>query len=198
MYRATCPCSAAISPWCHPCRHARQSEKPMSIWRCGYGETYSSRQMSMSKPVGPNTATATPLGPPRAQTAQKQHAGLLELDAQPSVASIRLPEGAAPNVSAPGAGAASSHPDTYAASGPEPGTWKDPDPRRRSSRGPGAQNRPACAALAATRRLRPVPSQRFLALWCQATRRLVADRSRRPRSAWPDQARLALLAVTHR
>jgi hypothetical protein len=32
----------------------------------------------------------------------------------------------------------------------------------------GAQNRPACAAIAATRRLRPVPSQRFLALWCQA------------------------------
>ena len=57
--------------------------------------------MSMPKPVGPNMATATPLGPPRAQTAQKQHAGLLELDAQPSVASIRLPEGAAPKVSAP-------------------------------------------------------------------------------------------------
>ena len=51
--------------------------------------------MSMSKPVGPDMATATPLGPPRAQTAQEQHAGLLELDAQPSVASIRLPEGAA-------------------------------------------------------------------------------------------------------
>jgi hypothetical protein len=29
----------------------------------------------------PNMATATPLGPPGAQTAQKQHAGLLELDA---------------------------------------------------------------------------------------------------------------------
>src|SRR5271166_7143329 len=57
--------------------------------------------MSMPKPVGPNMATATPLGPPRAQTAQKQHAGVLELDAQPSVASIRLPEGAAPKVSAP-------------------------------------------------------------------------------------------------
>jgi hypothetical protein len=49
----------------------------------------------------PNMAAATPLGPARAQTAQKQHAGLLELDAQPSVASIRLPEGAAPKVSAP-------------------------------------------------------------------------------------------------
>ena len=56
--------------------------------------------MSISKPVGPNIATVTPLGPPRAQTAQEQHAGLLELDAQPSAASIRLPEGAAPKVSA--------------------------------------------------------------------------------------------------
>ena len=30
-----------------------------------------------------NMATATPLGPARAQTAEKQHAGLLKLDAQP-------------------------------------------------------------------------------------------------------------------
>jgi hypothetical protein len=43
----------------------------------------------------------------------------------------------------------------------EPGTWKDPDPRRRSSRGSGAQNRPACPATAARRRLRAVPSQRL-------------------------------------
>jgi hypothetical protein len=35
-------------------------------------------------------ATATPVGP-EAQTPQKQHAGLLELDAQPSAASIRPP-----------------------------------------------------------------------------------------------------------
>ena len=35
-------------------------------------------------------ATAT-LSPAGAQTPQKQHAGLLELDAQPSAASIRPP-----------------------------------------------------------------------------------------------------------
>ena len=51
--------------------------------------------------IGPEHGDRHFLGPPRAQTAQKQHAGLLELDAQPSVASIRLPEGAAPKVSAP-------------------------------------------------------------------------------------------------
>jgi hypothetical protein len=67
-------------------------------------------------------ATATPLGPPGAETAQKQHAaGLLKLDAQPSAARIRLPEGAARKVSASVRRACI--PDTYAASGPnrEPG-----------------------------------------------------------------------------
>jgi hypothetical protein len=90
------------------------------------------------------------------------------LDAQPSVASSRLPEGAAPEVSAP-VQVRRAHirtPTRHRAPDQEPG--KDPDPRRRSSRGSGAQNRPACAAIAAMRRLRPVPSQRFLALWCQA------------------------------
>jgi hypothetical protein len=47
----------------------------------------------MPKPVCPNMATATPLGPPWAQTAQKQHAGSLEVDAQPSAARIRLSGG---------------------------------------------------------------------------------------------------------
>ena len=61
-------------------------------------------------------ATATPLSPPGAQPPQKQHAGLLELDAQASAARIRLPEGAARKVSA---SVRRAHiPDTYAASGP--------------------------------------------------------------------------------
>ena len=63
---------------------------------CIYASRHNAEHVQTS---GPNMATATPLGPPRAQTAQK-NAGLLELDAQPSVASIRLPEGAAPKVSA--------------------------------------------------------------------------------------------------
>jgi len=40
---------------------------------------------------GPEHGGRHSLGPPRAQTSQKQHAGLLELDAQPSAVSIRLP-----------------------------------------------------------------------------------------------------------
>ena len=91
------------------------------------------KQMSMPKPVCPNMATATPLGSPRRQTAQEQYAGSLKVDAQPSAARIHLPEGAARKVSAPVRRAYIR--DTSAASGPEPGTWKDPDPRRRSSRG---------------------------------------------------------------
>src|SRR6266487_3406378 len=155
--------------------------------------------MSMSKPVGPNMATATPLGPPRAQTAQKQHAGLLELDAQPSVASIRLPEGAAPKVSAPVQVRRAHIRDTCAASGPEPGTWKDPDPRRRSSRGSGGSEQAClpgdggCATPAGC----PVSTTSWR-YGLRRTCRLVTGRSHRSRSTWPDQARLAFLAVTHR
>jgi len=62
---------------------------------------HSHRQMSMSKPVGTDMATVNHAPrPAEAQTAQEQHAGLPELDAQPSAASIRLPGGAAPEVPA--------------------------------------------------------------------------------------------------
>ena len=80
--------------------------------------------MSMPKPVCPNMATATPLGPPGAQTAQKQYAGSLEADAQPSAARIHLPEGAARKVSAPGA--ASSHSGHLRGTGPRTGNLEGP------------------------------------------------------------------------
>jgi hypothetical protein len=140
-------------------------------------------------------ATATPFDPPRAQTAQKQHAGLLELDAQPSVASIRLPERAAPKVSAP-VQVRLAHirtPTRHRAPNQEPGRILIPGDGAAGDQ--RAQNRPACATIVATRRLR----QRFLALWCQAhtpsCSRQVTSTSR---SAWSNQARLALLTVTHR
>ncbi len=75
--------------------------------------------MSMPKPVCPNMATATPLGPPGPQTAPKQYAGSLEVDAQPSAARIRLHEGAARKVSASVRRACI--PDISAASGPRTG-----------------------------------------------------------------------------
>jgi len=78
-------------------------------------------------------ATATPLGPPGPQTAQKQQAGSLEVDAQPSAARIHLPEGAGAE-GLPQCGELTFRtPPRHQA--PEPGTWKDPAPRRRSSRG---------------------------------------------------------------
>jgi hypothetical protein len=95
-----------------------------TMQKCAYS-TYSIRQMSMPKPVCPNLATATPPRPPGAQRAHRQHAGLLELDAQPSAARIRPSEGAARKVSAVDTASVRRAyiPETYAASGPnrEPG-----------------------------------------------------------------------------
>jgi hypothetical protein len=97
-------------------------------------------------------------------------------------------------------GAASLHSSTYAASGPEPGTWKDPDPRRRSSRG----IRRLSIGLAARHwrgNVTPAGCPVSTTSWrygLRRTCRLVTGRSYRPRSTWSNQARLALLAVTHR
>ena len=153
--------------------------------------------MSMPKPVCPDMATATPLGSPVPQTAQKQHAGSLEVDAQPSAARIRLPEGAARTVSASVRRAYIR--DTSAASGPGPGTWKDPDPRRRSSRGSGGSGSACLPGNGgyATPAGCPVSTTSWR-YGLRRTCRLVTGRSHRPRSAWPNQARLAFLAVTHR
>src|SRR6266700_7704205 len=154
--------------------------------------------MSMPKPPCPNMATATPLGPPGPQTAQKQHAGSLEVDGQPSAARIHLPEGAARTVSASVRRAYIR--DTYAASGPEPGTWKDPDPRRRSSRGSGGSEHACPVMTAVNGYATPAACPVSMTSWryrLRRTCRLVTGRSHRPRSAWPDQARPASLAVTH-
>jgi hypothetical protein len=156
--------------------------------------TSSFRQMSMPKPLCPNMATATPLGPTRTRAAQKQYAGSLKADAQPTAARIHLPEGAARKVSA---SVRRAHiPDTSAASGHESGTWKDPDLRRRSNRRSGAQNRPVRQW-----RLREACGlSRLTTSWrygLRRTCRLATGRSHRSRSTWPDQARLAFLAVTH-
>jgi hypothetical protein len=153
----------------------------------------------MPKPVCPNMATATPLGPPGVETAQKQHAaGLLKLDAQPSAARIRLPEGAARKVSA--SVRRTCIPGHLRGVGPEPGPGRILIPGDGAVGDQGAQNRPACPTMAATRCLRAVPSQRPPSAMVSGAHAdsLVTGRSHRPRSAWPNQARIALLAVTHR
>jgi hypothetical protein len=63
----------------------------------------------------------------------------------------------------------------------------------------GAQNRPVCPTMAATRTPAACPvSTTSWRYGLRRTCRLVASRSHRPRSTWPNQARLAFLAITHR
>jgi hypothetical protein len=82
---------------------------------------------------------------------------------------------------------------------PNPGTWKDPDPRRRSSRGSGGSEQACLPGDGGY--TTPAACPVSTTSWRHGLRRtcrLVTGRSHRPRSTWPDQARLALLAVTHR
>ena len=83
----------------------------------------------------PNMATAIPSarrGPRRRRSSTPGRSSWTRR--HPPPASV-LPESAAGKVSAL---MRRAHiPGSYAASGPEPATWKDPDPRRRSSRGSG-------------------------------------------------------------
>lgn len=90
-------------------------------------------------------------------------------------------------------------PDTSAAPGPEPGTWKDPDTRRRSSRGAGSSESDCLPGEGgyATHTACPVATTSWR-YGLRRTCRLVTGRPHRPRSPWPNQARLPLLAVTHR
>jgi hypothetical protein len=114
----------------------------------------------------------------------------------PQPASV-LPESAARKVSA---FVASSHSGHLHGIGPH-----NQEPGRTLIPGDGAvgdqmaQNRPVCPTMAATRT--PAASPVSTTSWrygLRRTFRLVTRRSHRPRSTWPDQARLAFLAVTHR
>jgi hypothetical protein len=153
--------------------------------------THSIRQMSMPKPVRARTwrppLPSARRWPRRRRSSTPGCSSWTRNHPQPAAV---LPESAARKVSAL---VWRAHiPDTYAASGPESATWKDPDPRRRSSRGSGAQNRPACPAMAATRRLRPVLLNDFLALWSQALAFLaVTHRYKRTHCLWLEQFQIA-------
>jgi hypothetical protein len=153
--------------------------------------------MSMPKPVRARTwrpPLLRPAGPRRRRSSTPGRSSWTR--SHPPPASV-LPESAARKVSAPVRRAHIR--DTYAAPGPGPATWKPPDPRRRSSResagseraclpGDGGHAPPAaCPVSTASRRH-----------GLRRTCRLVDGSSRRPRSTWPDQARLPLPAVTHR
>jgi hypothetical protein len=123
-------------------------------------------QMGMLKPVSPNMATATPSARRAARRRRSSTPGYSSWTrSHPAPASV-FPEGVARKVSA---SMRRAHiPDTYAASGPESGTWKDPDPRRRSSRGIRGSEWACPPGNGATRHPRPVPSQRLPGAWSQA------------------------------
>jgi hypothetical protein len=151
----------------------------------------------MPKPVCPNMATATLLGPPGPRRRRSGTPGRSRW-----TRSHLPPESIFPRArrgrSLPRCGELTFRtPPRHRA--PEPGTWKDPDPRRRSSRGSegteqaclpgnGGYATPADCPVSTT-------SWRYD---LRRTCRLVTGRSHRPRSTWPDQARIPLPAVTHR
>ena len=116
--------------------------------------------------TGPNMASATP------SARQRSGGEAARRVARVGRAAIRSrhpsSEGAAPKVSAP-VQVRRAHirtPAQHASPSQQPGRILIPGDGAAGDQGP--QNRPACAAIAATQRVRPVPSQRFLALWCQA------------------------------
>jgi hypothetical protein len=150
--------------------------------------------MSIPKPVCPNMATATPLGrrgPDGAEAARRvAQAGRATIRRQNPSSRGRGTEGLC-------LGAASLHCGHLRGIGPEPGRILIPGDGAAGDQ--GAQNRPACPAVAAPRRLRGCPVS--TTSWRYGLRRicrLVTGRPHRPRSRWPNQARLAPLAVTHR
>ena len=120
--------------------------------------THYFRQMSMPKPVCPNMAAATPLGSPGPDGAEAARRA-----ARGGRATICRQN---PSSRGRGAedlclGAAILHSGHLRGIGPRTGPWKDPDPRRRSSRGSEDSEWAGLPGMAATRRLRAVPSQRL-------------------------------------
>jgi len=113
--------------------------------------------MSMSKPVHPDMATATPLGPPGARRRRSSTPGCSSW-----TRNHPPPESVFPTArhgrSLPRVRPACI-PDTYAASGPNRERWKNPDPRRRSNRGSG-RLRISVPARQWRLRMWAVPSQR--------------------------------------
>jgi hypothetical protein len=125
------------------------------------------------------------LGPPGAQTAQKQHAGLLKAARATIRARIRFPEGAARKASASARRACI--PDTYAASGPnrEPGRILIPGDGAVGDQ--EAQNKPACLPGNGGN-APPAGCPVSTTSWRYGLRRTcrpVTGRSHRPRSTWP-------------
>ena len=137
------------------------------------------RQMGMPKRVRARTWRPPLPRPAGAQTPQKQHAGLLELDAQTSAASIRPPrERGAEGLCQGVASSHSGHRRGIGAPNQQPGRILIPGDG--AAGGQKAQNRPVYATPAAC----PVSTTSWR-YGLRRTCRLVTRRSHRPRSTWP-------------
>jgi hypothetical protein len=131
-------------------------QRSAKVYGCA---TSAIRQMSIPKRL--RARTWRPLLPRAAgtPTPQKQHAGLPELDAQPSAARIRPPSGRGAD-GLPWCGElAFRTPARHRAQNKQPGRILIPGDGAAGDQ--EAQNRPACPAMAATRRLPPVQAQRL-------------------------------------
>ena len=115
----------------------------------------------MSKPMGPNMATATPLDLPGAPDSAEAVRRVARVRRTAIRRHYRLPEGGAPKVSAAAQVRRASSPDTRGIGPRGRGTWKDPDPRRRSSRDEEAENTFACAEMTGYATPVACPSQRL-------------------------------------
>jgi hypothetical protein len=146
---------------------------------------------------GSEHGAGTPLGPRGPPTAQKRHARLPERDAGHPPPESVLPR-ARHGKSLPRCGELTFRtPTRHRAPNREPGRILIPgdgaagDQRAQHKAcltGEGGYATPAACPVSTT-------SWRY---GLRRTCRLVTGRSHRPQSAWPDRARLALLAVTHR
>ena len=182
----------------HVPRHDTSSPLPRHAGACSQcgdaGPAH--RRMSMPEPARPNTATVTPSarrGPDGAEAGRRGGSSWARNHPPPeSVFLRRGREGLCLGT----ASLHSGHLRGIGATNREPGRILIPGDGAAGDQ--EAQNRPACAAIVVTRRLRPVPSQRFLALSCQAytpsCSRQVTSTS--IRMVKPSPA--TLLAVTHR
>jgi len=120
----------------------------------------------MPKPVGPNLATATPLGPPgprRCRSSTPGRSSWTRSHVPPESVFPRARRGR----SLPRCGELTFRtPPRHRAPNREPGRTLIPGDGAAGDQ--RAQNRPACPAMAAARRRRAFLSQRFLAPWSQA------------------------------
>jgi hypothetical protein len=128
-------------------------------------QSCSSRQMSMPKPVCPNMATATPLGPPEPRRRRSSTPGCSSWTRNHP---LQNPSSRGRGTEGLCLGAASLRSGHLRGIGPEPEPGRILIPGDGAAGDQGAQNRPACPAMAARDACGLSRLNDLLALWSQA------------------------------